>query len=470
MTNRVQSPSRKPRASGRGAKNGPDASPRRASGATARAKEGAAARAKPAPLKPRRRSSAASMRQVAPAPVLPQADSESRLRAQLGAFNEATLTITAELALDRVLQRIVHLARELVSARYAALGIPDRNGRLEQFLTSGLDEAQREQMGALPEGKGLLGVLMHSTRPIRVARIADDARAAGFGSSQHPAMTSFLGVPIISKGELLGTLYLADKIGAPEFTDDDEQLIVMLAAHAAIAIENARLYQQVQRVAILEERERIGMDLHDGIIQSIYAVGLILEYSHLLMDEDTSNAKSQLSRAIKSLNDVIRDIRNYILDLRPQRFQGKELASGLFELIRAFRANTFIQADLQVDVEGDLGLTEHQAAALFHVAQEALANVAKHARARAVWVHLSRNGMYVSLAVRDDGRGFDPARVPSDHFGLGIMRERAESAGAALSIASSPGQGTRITVVWIDRATRRHDEPDDLATMSPCQE
>jgi signal transduction histidine kinase len=373
--------------------------------------------------------------------------SNAQLRAQLGAFNEATLTITAELALDRVLQRIAHLARELVNARYAALAIPDGEGGVGEFHTSGMDEAQVAQMEHLPRGLGLLGALLHSTKPIRVPRIADDPRSVGF-CKNHPPMTSFLGVPIMSKGALLGTLYLTDKIGAPEFSQDDEQLIVMLAAHAAIAIENARLYQQVQRLAVLEERERIGMDLHDGIIQSIYAVGLILEFCNLLLDEDPRGAKGKLSQAITGLNEVIRDIRNYILDLRPQRFQGKDLPGGLFELIRVFRANTLIQADLQVESEGDLGLTQGQASGLFHIAQEALANVAKHARARTVSVVLSRDGSQVTLEVKDNGRGFDPTRVTSyEGHGLRNMEARTRLLGGRLSVEGVPGKGTLVRVI-----------------------
>jgi signal transduction histidine kinase len=375
-------------------------------------------------------------------PLTPNA----QLRAQLGAFNEATLTITAELALDRVLQRIAHLARELVNARYAALAIPDGEGGVGEFHTAGMDAAQVAQMEQLPRGLGLLGALLNSTKPIRVPRIADDLRSVGF-CKNHPPMTSFLGVPIVSKGALLGTLYLTDKIGAPEFSQDDEQLIVMLAAHAAIAIENARLYQQVQRLAVLEERERIGMDLHDGIIQSIYAVGLILEFCNLLLDEDPHSAKGKLSQAITGLNEVIRDIRNYILDLRPQRFQGKDLPGGLFELIRVFRANTLIQADLQVESEGDLGLTQGQASGLFHIAQEALANVAKHARARTVSVVLSRNGSQVTLAVKDNGRGFDPTRVTSyEGHGLRNMEARTRLLGGRLSVEGEPGKGTLVRV------------------------
>jgi signal transduction histidine kinase len=378
-------------------------------------------------------------------PPVPR-DSIEQLRAQLGAFNEATLTITAELSLDLVLQRIVHLARELVNARYAALGIPDRRGGLEQFVISGLDAEQAAQIEHRPKGIGLLGALMRSTKPFRVPRIADDSRSAGFCRG-HPPMTSFLGVPIISKGALLGTLYLTDKIGAKEFSEDDEQLVVMLAAHAAIAIENARLYQQVQRLAVLEERDRIGMDLHDGIIQSIYAVGLMLEYCNLLLDENPTAAKSKLSQAITSLNEVIRDIRNYILDLRPQRFQGKDLPGALFEMIRAFRANTLIQADLQVDAEGDLGLTQSQASGLFHIAQEALANVAKHSHARLVSVLLARDGSQVTMTVQDNGRGFDLAHVKAyEGHGLRNMEARARLLGGKLSVDSESSKGTTVTV------------------------
>jgi len=370
-----------------------------------------------------------------------------KLRAQLGALNEATLAITAELALDRLLQRIVHLARELVNARYAALGIPDGQGGLEQFLTSGLTEQQTaDEILPPPEGQEWLGALMHFNKPTRLRCISDDPHLAGL-KDHYPCMTSFLGVPITSKGNLLGILYLANKIGADEFSEDDEQLVVMLASHAAIAIENARLYQQVQQLAVLEERQRIGMDLHDGIIQSIYAVGLMLEYCNLLLDEDPSTAKSQLNQAIAKLNEVIRDIRSYILDLRPQRFQGKDLPGGLFELIRSFRANTLIQTDLQVEAEGDIGLTQAQASGLFHIAQEALANVAKHARARQVTVILARDQGRVTLTVQDDGRGFDMSHVtPYEGHGLRNMEARARLLGGRLTVDSAIGRGTTIKV------------------------
>ncbi len=372
---------------------------------------------------------------------------ERRTSAQLEALFEASMTITAELEIDRVLQRIADLARSLVGARYAALGVPNATGSaLERFTTSGMKPEDIHRIGHLPEGRGLLGLLLREPRPIRVRRLADDPRAAGV-CDNHPVMTSFLGVPIIFKGKLLGNLYLTDKIGAEEFSEQDEYLITMLAAQAAIAIENANLYKQVQRLAVLEERERIAMDLHDGIIQSIYAVGLMLEYSGLIFDEQPAEARKRLQDSINGLNEVIRDIRNYILDLRPQRFQNKNLSAGLVDLVRAFRANTFITVDVQTADRADADLTQEQSTGLFHIAQEALANIAKHARARTVTINLRRDAARVVLSIRDDGRGFDVSTVKTyAGHGLQNMQERARTLNAQLHIDSAPGQGTLIEV------------------------
>jgi two-component system sensor histidine kinase DevS len=301
-------------------------------------------------------------------------------------------------------------------------------------------------MGHLPIGRGLLGLLLREPIPIRIPRLQDDPRFSGF-PEQHPVMISFLGVPIISKGKLLGNLYLSDKLGADEFSDQDERLIVMLAAHAAIAIENAHLYARVQRLAVLEERDRIAMDLHDGIIQSIYAVGLTLEYVDLLMEEQPSVARDRLKQSIGGLNDVIRDIRNYILDLRPQRFQSKNLIAGLNDMVRAFRANTFIATEVQASDRADADLVPDQSAGLFHIAQEALANIAKHAKARNVIIGLKRDTLAVILSVQDDGRGFDLPNVQSyTGHGLQNMQERAKALGAEFKVMSAVGKGTKIEV------------------------
>jgi signal transduction histidine kinase len=246
------------------------------------------------------------------------------------AIREAALTITSELSLPILLNRIVGLAREMSGARYAALGIPDpTNTHLVQFITSGMDEEELSKMGELPVGAGLLGELLKpGAKPIRTTNILDHPASAGF-SPHHPHMTSFLGVPIRSRGKLLGNLYMTDKIGADEFTEYDQILIETLAAYAAVAIDNARLHQRTQRLAILEERERIGMDLHDGVIQSIYAVGLTLDHArYLLKNGDLETVGERIEEAIDGLNTTIKDIRNYILDLRPSRLQGN-LDDGL---------------------------------------------------------------------------------------------------------------------------------------------
>jgi signal transduction histidine kinase len=371
---------------------------------------------------------------------------EYRFSAQLEALHEATMIITAELSLDRVLQQIADLARGLVNAKYAALGVPDRAGGLEQFIASGISPEVIKSMAHLPVGRGLLGLLLREPRPIRIRRLQDDPRFSGFPDN-HPLMISFLGVPIISKGKLLGNLYLTEKIGAEEFSDEDESLIVMLAANAAIAIENAHLYAQVQRLAVLEERDRIAMDLHDCIIQSIYAVGLTLEYVDLLLEEQPSVARDRLKQSIGGLNEVIRDIRNYILDLRPQRFQNKSLIAGLNDMVRAFKANTFIVTEVQASDRADADLTVDQSAGLFHIAQEALANIAKHAKARKVIIGVQRDTLGTTLSVQDDGRGFDQEKVQSyAGHGLQNMQERAKALGAEFKVTSAIGGGARIEV------------------------
>ena len=365
----------------------------------------------------------------------------------LDAIHEAALTITSELSLPIVLNRIVALARDLVEARYAALGIPDpKNDHLVQFITSGMDEHQKIAVGDLPIGRGLLGALLEpDAKPIRLTNIADDPRSVGFVPG-HPRMSSFLGVPIRSRGKLLGNLYLTDKLNSTEFDETDQKVIETLAGYAAVAIENARLYQQNQRLAILEERERIGIDLHDGIIQSIYAVGLTLEHSrYLLDDKDVPASRERLGEAIDGLNMIIKDIRNYIMDLRPERFQGTDLSTALARLTREFQANTLAEVDLDYDARLNGQLDERTAVTAFHIVQEALANAAKHAAATHLDVNVRSEDSTILLKIRDNGRGFtqDATDRRLGH-GLSNMALRARAIGGELSVSSAPGEGTEV--------------------------
>jgi GAF domain-containing protein len=195
---------------------------------------------------------------------------------QLEALVDATREIASILELEPVLQLIVDRVRGLVGADYAALGIADAAGRMDRFITSGISQADRAHIGALPRGRGLLGLIIREGRSYRIADIARHADSSGF-PPHHPPMRSFLGVPIQVRGRSIGNLYLTDKQGDPEFAEADLLLVEMFALRAGIAIENARLHEQVQRLAIVEERERISRDLHDGIIQAIYGVALSLE-------------------------------------------------------------------------------------------------------------------------------------------------------------------------------------------------
>ena len=256
-------------------------------------------------------------------------------------------------------------------------------------------------------------------------------------------MESFLGVPIIGAGETLGNLYLTDKANGLEFTEADQRLIEMLAAHAAVAIQNARLYSQVERLAVLEERTRIGMDLHDGVIQSIYAVGLTLESTRLALPDGADEVSALLDTAIEGLNDAIRDIRNFILDLRPRRFAG-DVQQGMAQLVREFQANTMIPVTISIPERlDDLPLSLGRA--IFLTTQEALANIARHARAKKVEIALHCTADEVTLSVRDDGRGFEAANeaLRVGH-GLANMQARAESLRGSFDLESTPGHGSTV--------------------------
>ncbi len=370
-----------------------------------------------------------------------------RRNIQLAALNQAALSIAGEVALDKVLQQIVDSARQLLNAQYAALGVPTGKGKLEPFIFSGMSQKHATMIQNHPKGIGLLGAIYMEDKPIRISQIEQDHRSSEFPEG-HPSMNSFLGVPVVAGKEILGNLYLTNKLGADEFNQEDEEMLILLAAHAAIAIQNARLYEQVGRLAIIEERTRIGMDLHDGIIQSIYAVGLTLESAKLTLreDEDVEETDLFLTRAIKGLNETIRDIRNFILDLRPHRFRGN-LRQGLARLIREFQANSMVAVVLSAS-EGSLDdLSTPIARALFLTSQEALANIARHARAQEVTINIERTSSKIEIEITDDGRGFD-MKTHDNRIGHGLsnMQARINELNGRFSLTSTLNKGTTIQI------------------------
>lgn len=363
----------------------------------------------------------------------------------IGAFEAATRAIAELHSVDDVLQVIVDQVRPLVGAQYAALGIVDAHGVMERFITAGMDGEIRATIGNLPRGHGMLGLIVRENRSFRIPDIAVDDRRFGF-PPHHPPMHSFLGVPVTVQGRSVGNLYLTNKTGADEFSVDDQGLVESFAIHAGIAIENARLHEQVQRLAIVDERERISKDLHDGIIQNLYAVGLSLEDVPELVRSEPDEVERRVERAIDSLHLSIRDIRNFIFGLRPELLSGTTLMNGLVTVVEEFRHNSMIDAELHVgdmETEPDERTTAH----LLGVVNEALSNVARHSGAtRATVVVESRRADGLRLVVEDNGHGFDQATVGAlGHQGLVNMRSRVASVGGTMKIASDPS-GTRIHI------------------------
>jgi signal transduction histidine kinase len=253
----------------------------------------------------------------------------------------------------------------------------------------------------------------------------------------------------------VGNLYLSDKSDDQPFSAEDERLVEMFAVHAGIAIDNARLHDQVQRMAVVEERERIGKDLHDGIIQAIYAVGLSLEDVPELVEEDEGRleAVARVDRAIDSLNLVIADIRSYILRLRPAVGGDEDPVEGLARLAEELGMNAVI--DLEVDLDGGAETLrayppDRRSDVLF-IVREALSNVARHSGATRTALILARDEDDLVLCVEDNGRGFDPANIPGPdalgrHQGLTNMRDRAVGMGGTFAVERPDGPGTRIIV------------------------
>ena len=363
------------------------------------------------------------------------------------ALDAAVRGIAGLTSVDDALQVIVDRVRPLVGAQYAALGIVDADGRIERFITSGMDDETRRRIGSLPEGHGLLGLIIRENRSFQIADLNVDPRRYGFPPN-HPPMTSFLGVPITIKGVSLGRLYLTNRIGAEVFSDVDRSLVETFALHAGIAMENARLHEQLQRLAVVDERERISKDLHDGVIQNLYAVGLSLEDVPDLMVDDQLEAATRVERAIDSIHLSIKDIRNFIFGLRPELLEGLSLVVGLAALADEYRHNMIVDLELRLPdtiAEQPAEVTGH----LLAIVAESLSNIARHSQASRASVTLStlEGGRMLQLTIEDNGIGFDPTGVVKlGHQGLANTRERAAAIGGAVSIDSSPGAGARVVV------------------------
>lgn len=378
---------------------------------------------------------------------------------ELLALHEAGLAVAGELDLEAVLQQVVNEARDLVGARYGALSLLGPTGGMESFLTSGISVEERARIGAPPAGIGLLGVVLREGQRLRLADMARDPRWVGFPPG-HPSMRSLLAVPILCRGRVLGNLYVTEKEGAREFRADDEETLVRFATGAALAITNARLHQQVQTLSIIEERERIAREMHDGLAQILGYVNTKAQAAQELLDRrQTDRAAAQINQLAEAARSAYADVRETILGLRTSSVPDRPLVDAMREYVERWEEQSGVPAELVTTAfNGLLSLPAAAEVQLLRIVQEALANVRKHAGASHVAVRLTEANGWVQATVEDDGVGFDQSalgRAAPARFGLGTMRERAEIVGGTLAIDSAPGRGTRVTVCLPTTANHR---------------
>ena len=359
---------------------------------------------------------------------------------QLRRLLEGMLTIGSDLDLYTVLHTIIATAADLVDARYGALGVLDQSGsRLSDFITVGVDEATRDTIGHLPEGHGILGLLIVDPKPLRLPDLREHPDRFGFPPN-HPAMTSFLGVPITVRGDVFGNLYLCDKTGGDAFTDVDEELAVGLASAAGIAIENARLHARVAELARFEDRERIARDLHDTVIQRLFAIGLSLQATLRLV---TDRAVSQrLISAVDDLDTTVRDVRSAIFELHTARLPGRSVRQELIQLCAESARALGFEPVVRFDGPIDAAVHDSLADELFAVAREALTNVTKHAQAQFVEVSVAVRDSFLVLRIIDDGIGFPD--VVGVGRGVENLRARAARLGGEFSIRRLDHRGTEL--------------------------
>lgn len=382
--------------------------------------------------------------------ALEQANTElGRQRDVLQGLWNATGVVATLPDVEAVLQRIVDVARPLFGAQYAALAVlsDEDPSRIRQFITSGLTEEARRHIGNLPTGRGLLGEVIRTKQVIRLEHIKDHPGSSGF-PAHHPAMSSFLGLPILYQGTIVGHLYLTNKKGG--FTAADEQLAQLFSRQAAVVISNARLYQDRETLATVQERERIGRELHDGVLQTLYGLTLSLEFILDTQEALPEDLRRELNRITETLSLTMTDIRMYIQSLgtSPVDFavavRDMLQRTGNADLVELdFRNHDYLTLD--PEVIHDLVLT----------VQESVSNSIRHGQSTRVQVGWDSSDWDYRLWVDDDGRGFVVQEADGHHLGLANMRRRMERLGGTMDIASELGEGTRVEFRWPRSGSRR---------------
>lgn len=359
---------------------------------------------------------------------------------ELSLVSQAVLAVSRQMPVRQVLQVIVDSARTLADARYAALGVPDERGSFGEFVVSGLTAAQQRAIGPLPRQHGMLAELLRGAQPERLPDITADPRYGGWLPQAHPPMGPFIGVPVRHGDEVLGIILAANKTTGGEFTPHDQELLTLFAAHAAIALTNARLHEDSRELSAVAERARLARELHDAVSQKLFSIRAHARAASVLAERDAARAAVAMSAVSELAAEAQAELRAVIEGLAPPALD------GLVASLRRY-------ADLAARAHGvRVSVTERSVppldpateVAVYRVAQEALHNALRHSGGRCVTVSVSGASRRIVLEVTDDGSGFDPLSAPGSGLGLASMRQRASTAGGTVQVVSAPGQGTTV--------------------------
>ncbi len=351
----------------------------------------------------------------------------------------AAATVAGAAELTDTLEALVETGMDLTGAKYGALGVLGTHGFLKEFIHKGIPLDVVDQIGPPPAGHGLLGTITRRGGGVRIPHIADHPDSVGF-PEHHPPMDSFLGVPIRVADEVYGNLYLTDKEGG--FLEEDMALVEALAIIGGSAIANARLSRRLRTVAIVEDRERIARDLHDAIIQDIFAVGLGLQA--LAGRIDDSEIADEIRDATGRLDESITSLRRFIFDLRPPVWAQRRIREELIDLADSLADSYTSQVELLFRGEVD-NLPDRLFDEILPIVRESLSNALRHAGAVKITTTLERRAQQLIIRTVDDGAGFDIEAV-GDGMGLENLRTRASDLGGFAEITSGVGTGTTVEV------------------------
>jgi signal transduction histidine kinase len=347
--------------------------------------------------------------------------------------------VAGQTDLTSVLTTTIETAMDLTGAHYGAIGVLDEDGQLMEFIHRGLDAETAEMIGKPPRGRGLLGTITRMGKPVRIDSVREHADSVGF-PDHHPVMTSFLGVPLILGNEVFGNLYLTNKAGG--FTADDEELVEGLATVAGAAVNTSRLQRRLRRLAVVEDRERIARDLHDAIIQDLFAVGLSLQAANQRVA--SAEVREVITDTVRRLDDTISSLRRFIFDLHPPIWSRRDLRAEVSELIGHLSEPypTLTEVTFDGRLEGmPTGILDDA----LQLISEALSNALRHADTDRIGIEVGRDRGELLLVVTDEGRGFD-TEAPTGGMGLENIRARAQRAGGEATIQSTPGVGTIVRI------------------------